>query len=170
VTKTKAHIKEIAAAVTLLILACSIVIRVHIYNTNHRIIPPQLARQISFTIFWPNSVNANANKQSIKYDSQEGVFSYVVSINAVSTTVTEQATPSEFVDISTYFPALINHMNNYDTFGSANGNVYLTRPNNTNGETAVINHNGTLLFAHAQGNLSENNWRLFFNNLQVIEN
>lgn len=167
---THYQIKKIVEGAGLVLLAALIIIGVHLYVARQRIIPHTVASQISFTVFWPKSTNAFPSQSSIKYDSQKGVFSYIVTINNVSTTVTEQATPSEFVDIPNYYSALINHLNNYDTFGSSHGNVYLTKPSGTDGETAVINQSGTLLFAHAQADIDENNWRLFFNNLRVIEN
>lgn len=168
--KLKRRTQELIIAGAIILVALGVVLGVHIYTTRNRTIPPAIARQISFRVYWPKSTNAVPDKQSIKYDAQQGVFSYVVLINANSVTVTEQATPSEFTDIPNYFSALINHLNNYDTFSSANGTVYLTKPSGTGGEAAVINQSGTLLFAHTQGTINENNWRLFFNNLQIIEN
>lgn len=137
---------------------------------NKKIIPTSISNKISYVIYWPNSTNTVSNKMSIKYDAQTGVFSFITSISSINVTVTEQATPSEFTDISGYYSTFINHLNNYDTFDSSNGTVYLTEPKNTNGVTAIDNISGTLIFAHAQSSISENNWRIFFNNLKVILN
>jgi len=134
------------------------------------IIKANISNKISYVVYWPTSVNSVPQKNTIKFDSSSGVLSYVVYVSGVDTVVTEQSTPSEFSNFPTYYSTLINHLNNYDTFNTSVGNVYLTQPNNTSGDTAVINHSGTLLFAHAQSSIDENNWRTFFNNLKVILN
>jgi hypothetical protein len=163
-------VKPVLYVVEALVLIGIIVGAVLFFHSKQPIIPPKIAKQISFRIYWPNSANATAEKSTIKYDSQQSVLSYKAKINSVETTVTEQGTPSQFSDVQNYFSTFINHLNNYDTFDSANGTVYLTMPSNTSGETGIVNHSGTLLFAHAEGKLSESDWRLFFNNLRVVEN
>ena len=162
--------KKILLASIVVVLIGMIILTVVIYRQRRDIIPTSIARKISFVVYWPNSSNVVADRTSIKYDSQKGVFSYTLNLLSVSTTVTEQATPSEFTDVSGYYSAFINHLNNYDTFDSSSGTVYLTEPSNTSGTTAIINHSGTLLFAHAQSKISENDWRQFFNNIKVILN
>lgn len=129
-----------------------------------------MAQKISFRVYWPRSGVSIPERTSIKFSTTAGVFSYVIYLGGVSVTVDEQSTPSEFSDIPNYYATLVNHLNNYDTFTSANGTVYLTEPHGTNGEVAVNNNEGTLVFAHAHSKIPVNSWQKLFNNLIVIDN
>jgi hypothetical protein len=62
----------------------------------------------------------------------------------------------------------VEAMNNYQSFETTVGTVHLTKPKSQNGkQAAVLNIKGTLLFARAESNLSDDQWQAFFNHLQV---
>lgn len=131
----------------------------------------KIRQQVNFVILYPaNSSVTTLDRKSIKYDSTEKILTYNASIGTNQLIVTNQATPSNFTDIPQLFDKVIGGMHPYVTFDSSNGKVSLTRPPNTNNQqVAVLNNHGTLMFVRANHDLSEDQWRKFFNNLNELK-
>ena len=141
------------------------------WHENNNPIPSSIRTKISFVIFYSKaSGNITANKKTIKYDGSTKIFSYLANYNHKRITVSEQAVPTGFIDIPATYTKFIDSLNQYSSVGSVYGNVALTQPKGLNGQqSAVMNADGTLLFAHPDsGNLSDDQWREFFNSLQMI--
>jgi hypothetical protein len=142
------------------------------WQNSHNPIPASFQQKINFPIFYPGSQSpAIVNKSSFKYDSNNSLFSFVVTDAGQSLIITEQATPQAFIDVPQAYATLINSLNNYYSFDSLQGQVDLTYPKEFNGQqSAVMNAKGTLMFAHdtARG-LSNTQWQHFFNDLTIVQ-
>lgn len=142
-----------------------------IYRATPNVIPTVIKKQISFVIFYPNPNPAIiVDAQSFKYDEREKLLSYVVQYANRSVTIAEQATPQNFIDIPESYDKLIESLGEYASFDSFYDKVSLTHPKEFNGQqSAVMNSKGTLFFAHpTNGDLTEDQWKKLFNNLEVI--
>lgn len=141
------------------------------YIQSRQSIPPRIKKQISFVILLPQGdQSVKIDRASFKYDSNLKVLTFVVTCFGIKNTVSEEAAPDAFNDIPGYYDKLIETLNGYSTFGTVIGNVSLTRPVEFHGDqSAVLNAKGTLLFAHPVKDLSDSQWREFFNSLNVIK-
>lgn len=140
---------------------------------NRSVVPVKYAKQISFVVYWPKDHLSQPDKNSIKYakdNSGAQVLSFYDYVNSARVTFVEQATPSSFNDIPDSFTRYINSLNNYQTLSTTYGSVYLTVPPKFNLNTAILNNRGTLLFASSERHLSDDTWRLIFNNLLIVLN
>jgi hypothetical protein len=84
--------------------------------------------------------------------------------------ITEQNTPDPFNDIPQYYPTLLGKLNEYSEIQTSIGTVALTHPTELKGgQSAVSNTHGTLMFVRPQNNLSDSQWKNFFNSIDVIK-
>ncbi len=141
------------------------------YLTVQATIPSHIKNQLDFIVLYPlDNEDTVMDRSTIKYDTRTKVLSFVITSYGVKNTITEQATPEAFNDIPQYYQKVIDQMNGYSSFDTDIGKVNLTRPAHLNGEqVAVMNTKGVLLFAHPSKDLTQSEWRKFFNNLQVIK-
>ena len=131
------------------------------------LVPANISQKVNFIIYYPGS--SWQTKTSLMTNPD-----LVLTLNATQAdqqfTVTEQATPEVFNDVPQYYSTLLARLNQYGSFGTLNGTVYLTLPKELNGDQqAVLNNNGTLVFAHANHKLTNDKWQRFFNDLQPLK-
>jgi hypothetical protein len=132
------------------------------------LLPRPLSRQVTSTVFLPNSVDAVINRSSYKYNPSEKVLSLTAGFAGTTMTLSEQPTPDSFTDIPEVYQKVVAQMNNYESFESKDGTVHLTKPSQLAGQqTAVLNAKGTLLFIKPSKNLSTDQWKLFFRSLKT---
>lgn len=107
------------------------------------------------------------DKKSYKYDSTNKVFSYVAQVIGTQTqlTVTEQPTPSEFVDVPQAYDKFTESIKPFLTFDSSLGKVNVGKPGQLGNQVAVVNGQGTLMFVRTSADLSEDQWHHVFNDL-----
>jgi hypothetical protein len=133
-------------------------------------IPGKIKGSVTSTIFVPAGPQVKNQSATVKYDSSLKLLSYQSIAYGVNTTVSEQPTPQNFIDIPEVYDKVVTSYNQYENFDTAAGTVYLTRPKNQNGrQVAVMNSKGTLMFVKADRDLSDDQWRKFFNNLQIVK-
>lgn len=134
------------------------------------LLPKNIASQVSFGIFYPQGNEVlNVSQKSIAYDAKTSLLTYSSRLATGSTvSFSEQSTPSSFVDVPSVYTKLISNLQEYASFDSLNGTVYLTKPKELHGQqAAVLNNRGTLIFARTTTDLSVDRWRAIFNSLQV---
>jgi hypothetical protein len=135
-------------------------------------IPASIRPEITFPIFYPSNASVKVNRSTIEYDKSGQVLSFSGNTLTGSHTkliFSEEPTPDPFNDITGYYSALLNDMNEYDDFSTINGTVYLTTPKNLNGnQSAVMNTEGNLMFIRADGDLATNTWETIFNGLNIV--
>jgi hypothetical protein len=133
-------------------------------------IPGPIKKQVTSTIFMPSGSQVQNKEGTVKYDSKLKLLSYQSSAFGVNTTVSEQPTPDSFNDIPAVYQKVLDSWKEYASFGNSNGTVYLTRPGEQNGkEVGVLNSKGTLMFIKADKDLSGDQWKQLFNNLDIIK-
>lgn len=135
-------------------------------------IPASIRKEVAFPVFYPSSTIVKVNHSTIEYDKSGQVLSFsgnTVTSNHMKLIFSEEPTPDPFNDITGYYQALLNDMNQYDSFSTINGTVYLTTPKNLNGnQSAVMNTEGNLMFVRANGSLPTNTWKTIFNGLSIV--
>jgi hypothetical protein len=128
-------------------------------------IPKNIQSQLDFTpyLIQPDT-GVTIDKGSYKYDlSQKGLSFIATGKDFGKLTVSEQATPQQFIDIPEVYSKLVDKLNRYGAFDNDMGTVYLTRPDDQRtGQTAVINSKGVLMFVRSSKNLSDDQWRKLF--------
>ncbi len=131
-------------------------------------LPKNIVKEIAFVYVLP--ANWSIKQDSVRY--KDAVLSFRAtdpeSTNEMS--ITQQSTPEVFTDVPQYYPTLLDRLNRYKTFESANGVVYLTKPTELKGaQQAVMNSKGTLMFAHPVRNMTDDEWQRFFNSLESFK-
>jgi hypothetical protein len=136
-------------------------------NNSDKLVPANIRQQISFIIYVP-SPDWQTPPDDMLYT--ESVLGFASTQSGTSVSINEQATPDIFSEVPQYFPSLLDKLNRYASFDTANGTVYLTKPKELKGgQQAVLNSNGTLLFAHPNHPLTNDQWRRFFNTMQSVK-
>ncbi len=163
--------RKLAYIVMCLVAIIALATGVFLHVRSPQIIPAQIKQQLDFLIFLPEGdQSSHIDRQSFKYDANLKVFSVVITSFNVKNTISEQATPDSFNDIPGYYDKLTEKLNSYASFDTDLGKVYLTRPDELKGkQSAVMNTKGTLMFASPDKNLTDSQWRQFFNSLSVIK-
>jgi hypothetical protein len=165
---TRIYVWSGIASVALLFVVISGWLAVSMTVARRQEILPAIAKQLDYKAFVPaSSAGAVVDKTTYKYDAKTKIFSYVALIGGeVRATVTEQALPSEFVDIPEAFEKMASAMGAFLTFDSSFGRVSICRSEKAPGaEMAVASGGGTLIFVKANGSLAESGWRKLFNGL-----
>jgi hypothetical protein len=134
-------------------------------------IPSKIKKQLNFLVFLPQGDESfRTDSKSFKYDANLKVISVVVASFGIRNTISEQPTPDSFNDIPGYYDKLTEKLNSYANFDTDLGTVYLTRPEELKGkQSAVMNTKGTLMFASPDKDLTNDQWRQFFNSLSIIK-
>lgn len=128
-------------------------------------IPADVLSRLNFPVFYPDSVTGyEVDKDSVAYNAHAKVLIFHTKSSSQDFTISEQATPDEFNDIPDYYSKLIDKLHGYSNFDSVNGKVSLTRPEEFKGaQQAVFNGKGTLMFVHPAHEMSDSDWRKYFN-------
>jgi len=131
-------------------------------------IPRKVRKQISFSILEPQPKTAwYLDPKSISYSTRTNVLTMTAKSSESSLSINEQAQPDVFNDVPQYYSSLLNKLNQYDDLHTDIGTVTLTHPKELNGgQTAVLNLKQTLIFVKPSKNLSESQWKDFFNSMQ----
>jgi len=131
-------------------------------------IPGSIKKQLASTLLVPKDSRFLVDRQSAKYDASLKLLTFNTTVFGKQVVISEQPSPSTFTDIPDYYSKLVNGMNDYSDFDTAVGTIHLTRPIQLGGkQAAVLNAKGTLLFAKSATDLSDDQWRQFFNTFDI---
>lgn len=131
-------------------------------------IPKSITSQANFIILVPISPAIVIDSKSAGYNSSLKLIDYNVTMQGVKTVVSEQPAPSVFTDVPATYEKTLASMNQYSQFDSLEGAVYLTKPQQLAGkQAAVLLSKGTLMFVKPSSDLTDDQWRQFFNSLVV---
>lgn len=132
-------------------------------------IPGPVKAKLTSTLFVPRGGDYHTDRESAKYDEDLKLLTYRTEIRGVTTViVTQQSTPDQFVDIPTYGDKVFEQLGEYKTFDTAIGKVHLLRTPKDQKQAAGINAQGTLMFVKPERDMSEDEWRKFFNRMVVV--
>jgi len=130
-------------------------------------LPAGLKKQINFATYFPDTSWTVATEDA---SYQNGVLRFTSRQATRRLTFTEQATPQVFSEIPQYFPTLLTKMNQYASFTSAVGTVYLTKPTELKGgQTAVLEARGSLLFIRPNQEFTDRQWQQLFDSLRLFK-
>lgn len=139
--------------------------------TNRSPLPGDIQKQVSFAVLLPAG-DWQVPTDSYRFINDSSVLQFTANNTSLNRTLSfsQQPTPSQFDDIPQYFPALLTKLNAYDTVSTVQGPLRLTRPTELQGRTqAVLNANGTLVFASPNQALTVQQWRQLFNDMQLLK-
>jgi len=167
--------KILIAALIVLALAGSALVLSRMFESQ-TVISKQILDEANFTIFYPANASKSDTawkllKDRTSYDTGSGVLTLYVSQASTGKQITlnEQPTPGAFSDVPTQYSKMLTTLNEYNELQIGFGTVALTHPKELNGgQTAVANKAGTLIFAKPSGNLTDNEWKDFFQNLRIL--
>lgn len=166
---TKAQL--VAGALFLIVIMGIIITTLYFVRPKQpSVIPPAIKKHVAFQTYVPDTTSQQWNipADSISYDSSQGVLSITALSSSNKLYITEQNTPDPFNDIPQYYPTLLGKLNEYSEIQTSIGMVALTRPAELKGgQSAVSNTHGTLMFVRPQNDLSDSEWKNFFNSLDV---
>jgi hypothetical protein len=130
-------------------------------------IPSSILSQINYPVFLPQT-GITLNQRSYKFDASQKLLTFTGYVkNGELATFAEQATPEPITDLSGYYQQFLQTLNEYQSFDSLQGTVYLTHPTGA-GQAAVMSSKGTLMFIRVANDVSQNTWQPIFNNLQIV--
>jgi hypothetical protein len=132
-------------------------------------IPQSVKKSVTSTLLVPQGAGTVVDRESANFVPDEKVLIYNVAYAGTKIIVSEQPTPQQFVDIPEVYKKTVDSMGMYQTFDVNVGTVYLTKSAKLDSkQAAVLNAKGTLLFAKPSADLSDEQWRVFFNHFVVI--
>jgi hypothetical protein len=157
------------AFIACLVIGMIIVFLGAILYFNQPIIPGDIRSQATFTIYASRDTIVRINKPTIKYDKTLKDLSFTAHYDQTTLTFSEQPSPSQFADIPDAYPRLIAGLGQYAQFEDQIGTIYLAKSAKlANKQVAVTNSKGTLMFIKSEKNLSEDQWKIIFNHLQLL--
>jgi hypothetical protein len=168
--KTRWSYKKLAISAVIVLVIISAAFAVGYYLWPKPILPSSVTKQVNFTVFVPNEKVTVVNKNSAKYDEKLKLLSYDIVANNIKIVISLQPTPESFTEIPEAYDRVVASMNEYAKFENNLGVVRLTRPTDLDGkQVAVLNAKGTLAFIKPESDLTDDEWKDFFNNLVVMD-
>jgi hypothetical protein len=132
-------------------------------------LPSAIRKQASFAVLAPVAGQVAVDRESAKFDTKLKLLSFNATFDGVLVVLSQQPTPESFIDIPQVYDKVIANMNEYTKFDAIIGTVHLTRPKDLGGkQAAVINAKGTLLFAKPDKDLTDDQWRQLFKNVDAL--
>jgi hypothetical protein len=167
--KTKTRSKKLLFIPALIfILAGCIFLLAHKQAKNP--LPPAIKSRISYRFVYPAKTNS-ISQVSYKYQADQSVLTFSSHAEGTKVVFIEQPAPASLgAGNQIYFPAIGIHP--YAQFQSKLGPVALTKfykPNTLDpaGQTGILAAHGTLVIAHPDKDLSNDQWKNLFNSLTI---
>lgn len=131
-------------------------------------IPNKIVKQANFTLYYPeDGADWRVDRKSLTYSEETRVLSMRLQGPNQAVTINQQATPAAFTDIANYYAKLLDKLHQYSEFQTGIGRVTLTRPEELKGgQSAVVSVRDTLMFANPERDMSDAEWRQFFDSLK----
>jgi hypothetical protein len=166
----------IIISITIIVILSMAVTGYLLFN-NHSaqpIIPPDIRQKVTFVIFNPSQIEKipewTIDKTKTAYNAENGVLTMVVNKDDITVIFNQQLEPEAFKDVPTQYARMLNSLNQYREISTNIGAVTLTHPKELNGgQTAVADKRETLIFAQPNRDLSDDEWKDFFNSLVVLQ-
>ena len=133
-------------------------------------IPKEINSQLKFIPFTTPKNAITTLPQSVQYNSKQQQMTYSAYFDGTKVVISQQPTPESFTDVPQVYDTLMTKLRSQSSFDTINGKVNITLPVELNGgQSAVMNSKGVLLFAHPDKQLTIDQWKQFFNNLEIVK-
>ncbi len=174
--KRKKLVAIIFSCIAFLVIVSVVIVTISVLRKQQNVLPKDVLNSANFTLFVPQQDHKsddawNLVTLSAGYDKSSGVLSssYKQTSSDTTITLTEQSTPDAFNDVPQQYTHVLDALNEYAEIQTSFGTIGLTHPTELKGgQTAVVNKSGTLMFAKPSANLTNEQWKQFFNTLQII--
>lgn len=127
--------------------------------------------QVPFQALYPTpDQSLEASDQGFHYYDSEKlvVIEALLTDIDVRVVLSQQQLPQELKDSNEKYEELLSTMHQYASLSTKYGKVALARPTDQGGQqTAVMVAGATLIFIRANEDLTEDQWRIFINGLQL---
>lgn len=168
ITQFVKHNKEWMISWSVIILA--IVLIVKFWPQGPSPVPLNIRTQAMFSIIYPSGYNIEG--KSWKYNGSQKSVEFVAQKDNYSVTFTEEKTPLEYQnDLAAYnrFIGSLRPRANFDVpFGAVSISNFVTAGDyQVVGETGILNTKGTLILAHPNMQITDDQWRGLFESLKV---
>lgn len=168
---TKKHLTIIAAGAVILIGGILMVVRQ--VNDGPSPLPASIKDRVGFKAAYPPKHVASIDASTYKYQPDQKVLTFTSRFDGADITFSEQpAPPSLGSGTQVYYPALGIHP--YAQFNTRLGPVALTKFWQSGslkpaGQAAVLASDGTLIIAHSDQDLTNQQWQDLFDNLKITK-
>ena len=134
-------------------------------------VPQSVIDQTTFVVMVPEGKDIKVEKNTMEVSKPQGqddeVLNYTATIDGKEVLVGQQPTPQQFIDIPKTYEKVVEQSNQYASFETTVGTVYLTRPQKQ--QIAMLNAKGTYMLAQASDDLTEDQWRRFFRSVTLVQ-
>ncbi|HXR50370.1 MAG TPA: hypothetical protein VN778_05080 [Verrucomicrobiae bacterium] len=158
--------------VSWVVIILSIFLTIHFWPKAPSPVPSHIQQQAGFVIIYPDPRSYSYKNAGWNYTLKDGSVSFTVKKDGYSVAFNEQQTPLEYQNDVASYNRFIGSLR-----PSANFNVPLGTVSITNfvtagdyqvvGKTGILNSQNTLLLAHPDTDLTDNQWRDLFESLQI---
>lgn len=134
-----------------------------------RPVPAHIAQQVRFSVLYPKR-DFSIDQTSWQYLSSQASLSFTARKDGFSVIFTEQQVPLAYQDDVPAYDRFIGSLRPFATFNVGLGTVSLVDFVTTSdfqpaGQAGILDAKGTLLLAHPDRELSDNEWRDIFTSL-----
>ncbi len=133
-------------------------------------LPKEVAKKVTFPVLVALSdreAEFRLDPDTIEYVAADRMLIYTARMAGNKIVVTQQALPDAFVDIPNYYNKFLDVLHQYREVQTNVGVVTLTHPKELKGgQSAVKKTPTTLMFVRPDKELSDGEWRRFFDSLR----
>lgn len=147
-----------------------VLLLVHFWPGPPNPIPPEIRKQAKFTILYPQGYSIATSSWKYLTDTDSVQFTAVKS--GVHTVFTEEVTPLEYQDDAAAYNRFIGSLRPIANFNVALGIVTVANFVTAGdfqivGKTGILNTHGTLVLAHPDTEIADEQWRDLFESLKT---
>ncbi len=133
-------------------------------------VPKSVSSQLDFTVIYPKG--REVEDDSWKYIKAEETLSYTVNNDGNPIVFTLQKVPLAYADDAAAYDRFIGSLKPYINFKVSLGSVSIVNfisagDFKPEGKSGILKSNGTLLIAHPEKDLTDNQWQSLFKSLTV---
>jgi hypothetical protein len=133
-------------------------------------VPNSIKQQVNFKVIYPK--NTPIDSSSWKYTDVSHSLAFNAKIDNISVIFTEQKTPLAYQDDRAAYDRFIGSLRPFANFNTPLGTVSLAHFVTSGdyspiGQTAILNTHDTLLLAHPDKDLTDDQWQRLFKTIKV---
>jgi hypothetical protein len=165
----RAYTKSILASTGFMLLGLMVILWL-VFHPVHSPVPPNIKKEANFSIIYPDGYTIQPT--SWKYSGSSGSLAFSAQEDNATVAFTEQQVPLAFQNDVAAYNRFIGGLKPLAIFTAPLGTVslveFVTSGDFTpEGETGILNADGTFLLMHPNQQLTEDQWRSLSNSLRL---